>query len=46
MGWTHKELEELEDPLVSENIKCIPCNGVDDRQPVNFVFDESVDGVK
>lgn len=38
--WTHKKLEELEDPLVCENIKCIPRDGVDDRQAVNFVFDE------
>lgn len=43
---THKKLEELEDPLVCENIKCIPCDRVNDRQAVNFVFDEGVDCVK
>lgn len=31
---------------MSQNIKCIPCDGVNDRQAVNFVFDEGVDGVK
>ena len=43
---THKELEELENPLVREDVKCIPCDRVDDRQPVNFVFDEGVHCVK
>lgn len=43
---THKKLEELEDPLVCENIKCIPGDGVDDRQAVNFVFDEGVDCIE
>lgn len=44
--WTHKELEELEDPLVCENIKCVPRDWVDDRQAVNFVFDEGVHCIK
>ncbi len=43
---THKKLEELEDPLVCENIKCIPRDRVDDRQAVNFVFDEGVHCIK
>lgn len=43
---THKQLEELEDPLVCENIKCISCDGVNDRQAVNFVFDEGVHCIK
>lgn len=43
---THKELEELEDPLVCENVKCVPRDGVDDGQPVDFVFDEGVHRVK
>lgn len=43
---THKKLEELEDPLVCENIKCISRDGVNDRQAVNFVFDEGVHCVK
>lgn len=43
---THKKLEELEDPLVCENIKCVPRDGVDDRQAVNFVFDEGVHCIK
>lgn len=46
MCWTHKKLEELEDPLVCENIKCIPCDRVNDRQAVNFVFDEGVHCLK
>lgn len=46
MCGTHKKLEELEDPLVCENIKCIPCDGVNDRQAVNFVFDEGVHCLK
>lgn len=29
-----------------ENIKCIPCNRVDDRQAVNFIFDEGVHCIK
>lgn len=44
--WTHKQLKKLEDPLVCENIKCIPCDRVNDRQAVNFVFDEGVNCIK
>lgn len=44
--WTHKQLQELEDPLVCEDVKCIPCDRVNDRQTVNFVFDEGVDCIK
>lgn len=44
--WTHKQLEELEDPLVCEDVKCVSCDWVNDRQAVNFVFDERVNGVK
>lgn len=43
---THKELEELEDSLVREDVKCIARDWVDDRQPVNFVFDEGVHGIE
>lgn len=46
MCWTHKQLEELEDPLVCEDVKCVSCDWVNDRQAVNFVFDERVNGVK
>lgn len=46
MCWTHKQLEELEDPLVCEDVKCVSCDWVNDRQAVNFVFDERVHGVK
>lgn len=36
---TYKELQELEDPLVCEDIKCIPTDGVDNGQAVNLVLD-------
>lgn len=46
MCWTHKQLEELEDPLVSEDVKCVSCDWINDRQAVNFVFDERVHSIK
>lgn len=46
MCWTHKQLEELEDPLVCEDVKCISCDWINDRQAVNFVFDERVHSIK
>lgn len=36
---TYEELEELEDPLVCEDIKCIPTDGVDNGQAVYLVLD-------
>lgn len=46
MCWTHKQLEELEDPLVCEDVKCVSCDWINDRQAVNFVFDERVHSIK
>lgn len=43
---THKQLEELEDPLVCEDVKCVSCDWINDRQAVNFVFDERVHSIK
>lgn len=36
---TYEELQELEDPLVREDIKCIPTDRVSNRQAVNLVLD-------
>lgn len=46
MCWTHKQLEELEDPLVCEDVKCVSCDWINDRQAVDFVFDECVHSIK
>lgn len=43
---TYKELEELEDSLVCEDIKCVAADWVDDGQPVDLVLDERVHRVE
>lgn len=43
---TYEELEELEDPLVREDIKRVAADWVDDGQPVDLVLDERVHRVE
>lgn len=43
---TYKQLQEFQDPLVCENIQGIACHWVNDGQPMDFVFDEWVDGIE
>ena len=40
MTGTHKKFEELEDPLVCENVERVPSQRVYYRQPVDFVLDQ------
>lgn len=42
---THKELEELEDPLVSEDVEGVPCQRVDHRQSVDLILQQRRHGV-
>lgn len=42
----HEELQELEDPLVSQDVESVPADGVDDRKTVDLVLDQRVDGFK
>lgn len=37
---TYKKLQELENPLVCENVKCVPCQWVDHRQSVDFILQQ------
>lgn len=29
-----------------EDVKCVSCDWINDRQAVNFIFDERVNGIK
>lgn len=39
-------MEELEDALVREDVQDVPRGRVDDRQPMDLVLQQGVDGVK
>lgn len=39
-------MQELEDALVSQDVEDVPRRRVDDRQPVNLILQQGVDGVK
>ena len=43
---TYKELEELEDSFVGKDIKCVPSDGVNNWQSVDFIFDQRVYGIE
>lgn len=38
--WTHKKLQKLENPLVCENVKCVPRQGVNHRQSVDLILQQ------
>lgn len=42
----YKQLQELEDPLVCEDVEDVPWDRVDNGQPVDLIFDEGVNRVK
>jgi hypothetical protein len=44
-GNTHKQLEELEDPLVCEDVEGITADRVDDGQPVDLILDQRIHSV-
>lgn len=44
-GGTHKELEELEDPLVCQDVESVSCQRVDDRKSVDLVLEQRRHGV-
>lgn len=39
-------MEELEDPFVGQDVQDIPRLRIDDRQPVDLVLEQGVDGIK
>lgn len=42
---THKELEEFEDALVCEDVQRVASQGVDHRQPVDFILYQRRDSI-
>lgn len=40
LSGTHKKFEELEDPLVGEDVERVSCQRVYHRQPVDLVLDQ------
>lgn len=43
---TYKKLEELEDSFMGKYIKCISAHRVNNRQSVDFVFDQGIYSIK
>lgn len=43
---TYKQLQEFQNPLVSEDVKGIACHRVNDGKSMDFVFDERVHSIK
>lgn len=43
---THEDVEELEDALVGEDVQHVARDGLNDRQAVDLVLDQGVDGVE
>lgn len=39
-------MEELEDSFMSEDVEDVPRDGVDDRQPMDLILQQGVDGIK
>lgn len=37
---TYKKLQELQNPLVSENVKRVPCQRVDHRKSVDLILQQ------
>lgn len=44
--FAYKDVEELEDAFVSEDVEDVPWRRVDDRQPVDLILQQGVDGFK
>lgn len=45
-GDAYENVEELEDALVCEDVQDVPRGRIDDRQAVDLVLQQGVDGVK
>lgn len=43
---THKDVEKLEDALVRQDVQDIARDRLNDRQAVDFVLDQGVDGIE
>lgn len=43
---SHKNMEELENSLVGEDVQDVPRLRIDDGQPVDFVSEQGIDGIK
>lgn len=43
---SYKDVEELEDAFMSEDVEDVPRDGVDDRQPMDLILQQGVDGIK
>lgn len=43
---SYKYVEELEDSFMSEDVEDVPRDGVDDRQPMDLILQQGVDGIK
>lgn len=43
---SYKDVEELEDSFMSEDVEDVPRDGVDDRQPMDLILQQGVDGIK
>lgn len=39
-------MKELEDPFMSEDVEDVPRDWVDDRQPMDLILQQGVDGIK
>lgn len=39
-------MEELEDSFMSEDVEDVPRDWVDDRQPMDLILQQGVDGIK
>lgn len=43
---SYKDVEKLEDSFMSEDVEDVPRDGVDDRQPMDLILQQGVDGIK
>lgn len=42
----YEDVEELEDAFMSEDVEDVPRDWVDDRQPMDLILQQGVDGIK
>lgn len=45
LAGTHKELQELQDPLMRQDVESVSCQRVDDRKSVDLVLQQRRHGV-
>lgn len=45
-GGAYEDVEELEDAFMSEDVEDVPRDWVDDRQPMDLILQQGVDGIK